>query len=219
MWVVKIGGSLASSPELARWLAAVSGPAKAPVVVVPGGGPYADLVRQAQTRHGFDNEQAHRMAILAMEQYGHMLCALEPRLAPAGSVDRILATQAAGRVPVWMAAGMALAASDIAASWDVTSDSLAAWLAHSLGASALFLVKSASPDSGRRSASAASLARSGFVDVAFPKAVAGSTREFRWLGPGDHAIFAAGLRDGAPCGTVIADAGVERGVDNARGHG
>jgi len=144
---------------------------------------------------------------------------MEPRLAPAASVDRILATQAEGRVPVWMAANMALAASDIAASWDVTSDSLAAWLAHSIGATALFLVTPVSPASGRRSVSAASLARSGFVDAAFPKSVAGSAHELRCLGPGDHAVFAAGLRDGALCGTVVANAGADRGVDNARGHG
>ena len=219
MWVVKIGGSLASSPDLAPWLAAVAGPAQTPVVVVPGGGPFADLVRQAQLRHGFDDAQAHRMAVLAMEQFGLMLCALEPRLVPAATVGHMRAARARGAVPVWMAATMALAASDIGAGWDVTSDSLAAWLAHSIRATALFLVKSVSPASGRRSVSAASLARSGFVDAAFPKSVAGSAHELRCLGPGDHAVFAAGLRDGALCGTVVANAGADRGVDNARGHG
>lgn len=219
MWVVKIGGSLASSPDLAPWLAAVAGPAQTPIVVVPGGGPFADLVRQAQLRQGFDDEQAHRMAVLAMEQFGLMLCALEPRLVPAATVGHMRAARARGAVPVWMAASMALAASDIAAGWDVTSDSLAAWLAKTIGAAALFLVKSAPAPSGPRPLAAASLAQSGLVDAAFPMAVAGSAFALRWLGPRDRAAFAAGLKDGALAGTGIAADPVPRDVDNAQGHG
>ena len=41
MRVVKLGGSLSGAPELKAWLAALAG-AAGRVVLVPGGGPFAD---------------------------------------------------------------------------------------------------------------------------------------------------------------------------------
>ncbi len=48
MWVVKLGGSLHDSPALRDRLAELAtlpGPGR---IVVPGGGPFADLVRRLQ---------------------------------------------------------------------------------------------------------------------------------------------------------------------------
>ena len=53
------------------------GPAR---VIVPGGGPFADAVRALQPALGMGELVAHRMAILAMQQFGLALQALEPRL-------------------------------------------------------------------------------------------------------------------------------------------
>ena len=47
------------------------------VVVVPGGGPFADAVRTAQGLWQFSDEVAHVMAIGAMDQFGRMLCGIE----------------------------------------------------------------------------------------------------------------------------------------------
>jgi aspartokinase-like uncharacterized kinase len=73
--VVRLGGSHAFSPWLRPWLAAIRAAAGG-VVVVPGGGPFADAVRLAQTAMGFDDLAAHRMALLAMAQYGLALAGL-----------------------------------------------------------------------------------------------------------------------------------------------
>ena len=70
--VLKLGGSYAFSPHLKDWLDAIAACAGC-AVVVPGGGPFADAVRMAQSRMGFDDRAAHEMAVLAMDQYG---CAL-----------------------------------------------------------------------------------------------------------------------------------------------
>ena len=67
--VVKIGGSLWRSPLLARWIAALRA-FPGPLTIVPGGGPFADAVRAAQPTMGFSDRAAHKMAVLAMEQYG-----------------------------------------------------------------------------------------------------------------------------------------------------
>ena len=73
--VVKFGGSSASSPDLKRWVAAIE-KARGPLVVVPGGGPFADTVRLYQRQIAYDDDAAHEMAILAMEQFGCALVSL-----------------------------------------------------------------------------------------------------------------------------------------------
>jgi aspartokinase-like uncharacterized kinase len=164
MWVVKLGGSLACAPQLASWLDVLS--RDAPVVLVPGGGPFADQVRAMQRRWGFHEAAAHRMALLAMEQYGRMLCALQPRLRPAAGPGEIQDALASGEIPVWMPSRMVLRDPDIEQSWAVTSDSLAAWLCTRVPARALLLVKSAALKAGRWEPRA--LADQGLVDPAFP---------------------------------------------------
>ena len=128
--VVKLGGSLAYSDRLTDWISAVEA-ARPPVVVVAGGGPFADQVRAAQTRMGFDDAAAHRMALLAMAQFAWALAGLSPRLRPAGSLEAIDGLRSHGLVPVWDPVPMAGAAGDVPQSWSVTSDSLACWLAAS----------------------------------------------------------------------------------------
>src|SRR5260370_34880614 len=93
--VVKLGGSHAFSEHLASWVAAIAGCA-GDVVVVPGGGPFADAVREAQPKIGFDDDAAHHMALLAMEQYACALAALNGTLVPADSLAALQHALAAG---------------------------------------------------------------------------------------------------------------------------
>jgi Amino acid kinase family len=58
--VVKLGGSFAFSEHLRKWVEALAA-CVGRVVIVPGGGPFADAVRLAQTRMGFDDRAAHQM--------------------------------------------------------------------------------------------------------------------------------------------------------------
>ena len=138
--IVKFGGSFAGSTHLRDWTKAFVRCAGR-IVLVPGGGPFADVVRSTQSDIGFDDRAAHHMALLAMEQYGQALVSLNGVFAAANSRDAIHGALTAGRVPVWMPTRMALDAVDLAPSWNVTSDSLAAWLAGRIGAHKLFLVK------------------------------------------------------------------------------
>ena len=47
-------------------------------MVIPGGGPFADAVREADLRHRLPPSTAHWMAILAMDQYAELLAAVVP---------------------------------------------------------------------------------------------------------------------------------------------
>lgn len=199
--VVKLGGSFACSMHLRDWieaLAACGGRA----VIVPGGGPFADVVRTAQSRIGFDDQAAHHMAVLAMEQYGRALAGCDGRLSPADTVDAIRRELGAGRVPVWMPTRMVLDEADIAPSWDVTSDSLAAWLASRIGARRLLLVKHGTSFPDQESAER--LAATGVVDKAFPRYFRQSSLHAAILGPADHDRMSAAIRDNTAVGFAIA---------------
>lgn len=185
--VVKLGGSLAEAGTIRSWLQVLSEHGRGRCIVVPGGGVFAETVRRAQPVFGFSDSAAHQMALLAMEQYGRLLADLAPVLVAAGAADAIAASLMEGRIPVWLPSAMAAKAPDIAPSWDITSDSLAAWLARRVGAASLVLVKSARPPS----AVPAELAGAGFVDPAFPAFTEKAPFAVTCCGPGDEALLAA----------------------------
>ena len=139
--ILKLGGSLHDALELGAWLKAVATVRGPPRILVPGGGAFADAVRAAQADMGFHDLAAHRMAILAMQQYGLALQAKEPRLVLAESEAQLRAVSA-GRGAVWLPWLLAGCDDAIDASWEITSDSLALWLACRLRAPLLLLVKS-----------------------------------------------------------------------------
>jgi aspartokinase-like uncharacterized kinase len=198
--IVKLGGSHAFAKHLTAWLDVLASGAGR-VVIVPGGGPFADAVRTAQPAMGFDDGAAHRMGLLAMEQFGCALAGLRPSLRVAESAATIRAALRSGAVPVWAPTRMALRAKDVPASWDVTSDSLAAWLAGVLGAKLLLLVKSG--ETPQAPVRAADLAGRGVVDRCFPRFLAASGARAYLTGPSDHAAFAAAVRHGSMVGVGI----------------
>jgi aspartokinase-like uncharacterized kinase len=119
--VVKVGGGVG---DALRSVCATLGPLgeRHRQLVVPGGAWFADAVRDADDRFGLSAAVSHRMAILGMEQFGLLLRDLLP-----------------GGPPVVMPASLPL--DDLPESWDVTSDSIAAWVAVREGAGRLVLVK------------------------------------------------------------------------------
>ena len=140
LWVVKIGGSLHDSPCLPRVVRRVSD-LRHTIVVVPGGGGFADQVRSSQKRWRFDDRCAHTMALLAMRQYGYLLASLGSleTTTDAGSLSDGIGSR------VWLPDEVALH-KELAPSWDVTSDSVSAWLACKLKADWLVLIKPVSQD-------------------------------------------------------------------------
>jgi 5-(aminomethyl)-3-furanmethanol phosphate kinase len=197
--VIKLGGSFAFSPRLRDWIAAISACAGR-AVIVPGGGPFADAVRSAQASMGFDDRAAHRMGLLAMEQYGCAIAGMDPRLSLADSPELIDQGLAGGKVPVWQPARMALDNTGIPESWDVTSDSLAAWLAGRIGAERLILVKHI--EVKEKAAPAGVLAAHDIVDRAFANFLAASGVPAFILGPDGHGAICTG-RSGEPAGIRI----------------
>lgn len=141
--IIKIGGSLAQSPALPQLMDTASQLAQRHrLVVLPGGGPFADLVRGQCRWNDLSDRAAHWMAIAAMDQFGYLLADLCENSQTVRDFSSAAQTARAGRLPVLLPYGSMLAADPLPNSWDVTSDSIAAWLAGAMQAMRLVLLKS-----------------------------------------------------------------------------
>ncbi|TAN67790.1 MAG: uridylate kinase [Methylobacter sp.] len=147
MIIIKLGGSLSRSDTLIDCLNAVEKNYQGrAVVIVPGGGAFADQVRLAQQHWQFDDTTAHQMAVLAMQQMALMFKGLKPGFAIVHTINAIQSTLNRQSPVIWSPDITELDNAGIPASWDISSDSLAAWLAKTLSATELILVKSAAID-------------------------------------------------------------------------
>ena len=152
--VVKVGGSLgrgACLPELGARLAEL-GRGRG-LLVVPGGGVFADVVREHDARFGLRPSTAHWMAVLAMDQYGHLLADLVPGCTLVRTLGEAHACLMGAGVAVLLPSEVLRRADALPHSWAVTSDSIAAWLTAQVGARLLVLLKDHHGMAGLASAS------------------------------------------------------------------
>jgi aspartokinase-like uncharacterized kinase len=206
--VVKVGGSLLERGSLPSLLTVLGELARTHrLVVVPGGGPFADAVRGACSLHDPGASAAHWMAILAMDQHAYLLAGLQPaaRLVTGpGEVAKVLAE---GLLPVLSPFRWLRAVDPLPHGWDVTSDSIAAWVAGRLSARRLVLLKSLEGVPGTSGdvvaeAPLRSAALAGIVDEYFERAV-GPGLECWVLSGREPQRFCELLRDGRTRGTRL----------------
>ena len=206
--VVKVGGGLGDSalPRLCTTLGELG--ERHPLIVVPGGAGFADAVRDADRRFRLRPATSHRMAILGMEQFGWLLGDLIPGAALGSDLARVRA----GRTTVLLPAALPL--DELPASWDVTSDSIAAWVAGRVDAGRLVLLKEADglyaswpargEPIGRLTVAELAVLRAGGVDEHLPTVLAGERFETWVIGGRDPGRLAELLDRGTTAGTRIA---------------
>jgi 5-(aminomethyl)-3-furanmethanol phosphate kinase len=137
--VVKIGGGLLRDEGLdglRRACADVTQlAADRAVLVVPGGGPFAEAVRAVDAQVGLSDHAAHMLAMRAMDQLGVLLAPMLPGAEP---LTDLVAPRSLGLLAVAPAfAGRP----GVPESWAVTSDSLAVLAAGAIGADEAVLLK------------------------------------------------------------------------------
>lgn len=195
MWVVKLGGSLLGSPELPHWLETLIKISDGKVVIVPGGGLFADGVREAQRRTNVSDTVAHKLALIAMDQFGLLLAGMNPKLVTASSELEIAERGWQHRAIVWLPSKMVLADERIPKNWQITSDSLSAWLANKIAAEQLILVKSLSlaPYAKSLSVPVYRLIKDAVIDAGFSDFISDALYASRLVNKADFHLFRNGL--------------------------
>jgi aspartokinase-like uncharacterized kinase len=139
---VKVGGSLALHPEKLRALCIkLSETSKEHrLIVVPGGGEFADVVRSIDKKFSLSCNVSHRMAILGMDQYGLLLSDLIAKSVTVSKLEELNYFLDSGKLPVFLPSNLLLREDPLENSWDVTSDSIAVYLADRLQVPTVLLV-------------------------------------------------------------------------------
>ncbi|MCG8378589.1 MAG: hypothetical protein MI865_03835 [Proteobacteria bacterium] len=178
--VIKLGGSLLNSTELPLWLESIVSISRhSNVVIVPGGGVFAEQVRKMQTTYRFDDRHAHCMALLAMAQYGHLLASINPSIRVISDFDDSAFTSGNKFPLLWLPLALMNDFSEITPSWDFTSDSIALWFARRAGADRLVLVKSRFIPELQKTFD--KLIENGLLDKGFQKLISGYKGNILWF--------------------------------------
>jgi aspartokinase-like uncharacterized kinase len=129
--VIKLGGSLLSrGRELVQLLREYADRTAHQLVIVPGGGPFADAIRTFASQEGVSDDTAHWMAVLAMHQYGLFLADSDPTVP---TLEHLEEVPAAGPLCILLPFNILKADDTLPHTWDVTSDTIAAFIASKLG--------------------------------------------------------------------------------------
>lgn len=140
-FVIKVGGSLSRSrfilKKLFEELAAVSENHK--FLVVPGGGLFADVVRRIYYKFDISDDAAHWMAVLAMDQMGFFFSDFHPNIRVVDKIEEARKISR-GLIPVLIPFKIMFDDDPLPHSWEVTSDSIAAYIAHITDTKKIFIL-------------------------------------------------------------------------------
>lgn len=137
--VVKVGGSFQANPQALKNLCQTlkKASAKHRLLIVPGGGKFADLVRHLQRERGLSDQTAHVMAIFGTNIFGYML----HDLIKGSTLTRSLKGAGSRGCSIFLPFEELRSCEELEPSWNVTSDSIAAWTSGKIGCKRLILVK------------------------------------------------------------------------------
>jgi aspartokinase-like uncharacterized kinase len=172
--VIKVGGSLLTFDRLRtalpRWLHLQS---EAANVLIVGGGPLVEVVRDLDRLLGLGEEAAHWLSLRAMGVSARVAAELWPEFRFVTDWSALREAIGSAHTPIVFDAEeflrcheSRLPGTPLPHSWRVTSDSIAARLAGLLLANELVLLKSSLPE--RASVTYAEGASLGYVDPMFP---------------------------------------------------
>ena len=133
--VVKIGGSLFPkyAIELAKRLENTSS------VIILGGGEFANLIRRYDDEINFSDEANHWTAIDCMDIIAKLVCDKVDSCKLAYSIEDVEKISDEGFTPIFVVSQFLRENDPFECSWDVTSDSISAYVAHLLNANLLIV--------------------------------------------------------------------------------
>jgi len=124
--VIKVGGSLSENPAILKALCAklCEIGQTYQVTVVPGGGKFADIIRELDDKFNLSPVFSHRMAILAMDQYGLFLSQIIPQSCLCDSIEEAEQISKNKKVAIFLPSKLLFESDPFEPSWAITSDSI-----------------------------------------------------------------------------------------------
>lgn len=175
--IIKLGGSLFDFPDLSkRLLQFLDRHQFENPLIIPGGGKFADEVRKLDQRNNLGNALSHELGIRTLAISSRFVSGLSEKFYLATPNDLLAINKTLGKYPIADVSEFVLECCPLPNSWDVTSDSIAAWLASLHPDSNLVLLKSLPLPVGLSLTQAAGL---NLVDAEFPR-VATTLKRVSW---------------------------------------
>lgn len=143
MWVIKIGGSWIKNANLKKLVKLLANIKNQNLIIVPGGGIFADAVREASKLNNLSEHKSHFLALKSTEIFGHMIKSFEQKIHVTKSIDSFKVKN------LWLPSKILKNEKNFKKNWESTSDSVATWLYSKIFASGLIFVKSISLGTGK----------------------------------------------------------------------
>jgi aspartokinase-like uncharacterized kinase len=126
--VLKLGGSLMDKGrEIIQFLTEYAQKKALSFVIIPGGGPFITLTKELSERGVISDDTAHWMAVLGMHQYGYFLADDDIEL-----VESLEELNTERPMRIVLPYNILQADDSLPHTWDVTSDTIAAFIAYKL---------------------------------------------------------------------------------------
>ena len=137
MWVLKIGGSWITNPNLTILLRRLERKKKGKIIIVAGGGCFADSVRFAFKKTQMSEKLANTLALKSTEIFCSYLKDINKKLYL--TTDKLFKENL---LNVWLPSVILSKEKSFKKNWNSTSDSVAAWLSNNIKANGLVFIKS-----------------------------------------------------------------------------
>ena len=137
MWVLKIGGSWITNPKLTTLIRRLDKKKKGKIIIVAGGGCFADSVRFAFKKTKMSEKLANTLALKSTEIFCSYLKNINKKLYL--TTDKRFKENS---LNVWLPSVILSNEKSFKRNWDSTSDSVAAWLSDNIKADGLVFIKS-----------------------------------------------------------------------------
>ena len=137
MWVLKIGGSWITNPKLTTLIRRLDKKKKGKIIIVAGGGCFADSVRFAFKKTKMSEKLANTLALKSTEIFCSYLKDINKKLYL--TTDKRFKDNS---LNVWLPSVILSNEKSFKKNWNSTSDSVAAWLSDNIKADGLVFIKS-----------------------------------------------------------------------------
>ena len=137
MWVLKIGGSWITNPNLKTLLRGLEKKKRGKIIIVAGGGCFADSVRFAFKKTRMSEKIANALALKSTEIFSSYMKDINKNLYLTSN-KRFKKNS----INVWLPSITLSKEKSFKKNWNSTSDSIAAWLSKNIKAEGIVFVKS-----------------------------------------------------------------------------